>query len=99
MIIKENASTMGGTAAGIGLLEVKTHAKLKDAFKTCLCHSVWTLTLLFLQIAAILVSINLYCHLDNEDSWEVFTENILGVTDNLIKNQIYINITLILFMQ
>uniref|UniRef100_A0A3Q3CYK2 Tetraspanin n=1 Tax=Haplochromis burtoni TaxID=8153 RepID=A0A3Q3CYK2_HAPBU len=40
MIIKENASTMGGTAAGIGLLE----------------------------IAAILVSINLYCHLDNEDS-------------------------------
>uniref|UniRef100_A0A3Q4GHE5 Tetraspanin n=1 Tax=Neolamprologus brichardi TaxID=32507 RepID=A0A3Q4GHE5_NEOBR len=32
MIIKENASTMGGTAAGIGLLEVKTHAKLKDAF-------------------------------------------------------------------
>uniref|UniRef100_A0A3Q2WAT6 Tetraspanin n=1 Tax=Haplochromis burtoni TaxID=8153 RepID=A0A3Q2WAT6_HAPBU len=68
MIIKENASTMGGTAAGIGLLEVKTHAKLKDAFKTCLCHSVWTLTLLFLQIAAILVSINLYCHLDNEDS-------------------------------
>ncbi|KAL3976902.1 cysteine and histidine-rich domain-containing protein 1 [Sarotherodon galilaeus] len=40
MIIKGNASTMGGTAAGIGLLE----------------------------IAAILVSINLYCHLDNEDS-------------------------------